>query len=245
MAAPARFLFDLDFTRPEPPTAPVPAEPERPRIDLDQHLAEMVALEERVRAEAYEEGRQDGFVAGRTDAEARAAERLADEAAALADAARTLLGALDADRRAIERTAVDLALAAARRLAATLIDREPLAEIRALLTDCLGPLRKAPHLVVRLAAADAAALQPHVDRIARETGFEGRIVILGEDEISRGDCRIEWADGGILRDGARLRAEIDTVVDRWFAGRDAAGHAPLHTDPVADHHAAAPGRDAS
>lgn len=230
MTAPARFLFDLDFTRPEPKTAP--AEPERPRIDLDQHLAEMVALEERVRAEAYEEGRQDGYVAGRGDAEVRAAERLADEAAALAAAARSLLGALDADRTAIERTAVDLALAAARRLAATLIDREPLAEIRALLADCLGPLRKAPHLVVRLSAADADALKPHVDRIARETGFEGRIVILGEEDVRRGDCRIEWADGGILRDTTRLRAEIDGAVERWFAGRG--GPSSLHTDPVHD-----------
>ena len=233
MAAPARFLFDLDFTRPEPP--PAPAEPPRPQIDLDQHLAEMVALEDRVRAEAYEEGRQDGFVAGRTDAEARAAERLADEAAALADAARTLLGALDADRLAMERTAVDLALEAARRLAATLIEREPLAEIRALIADCLGPLRKAPHLVVRLAATDAEGLRPHVDRIARETGFEGRIVILGEDEILRGDCRIEWADGGILRDGARLQAEIDGAVDRWFQARAGESRRPPHTDPATDH----------
>ncbi len=241
MAAPARFLFDTDFTRPEPPPAPI--EPARPRIDLDQHLAEMVALEERVRAEAFEEGRQDGFVAGRNDAEARAAERLADEAAALADAARALLGALDADRLAIERSAADLALAAARRLAATLIDREPLAEIRALLADCLGPLRKAPHLVVRLAAADADALKPHVDRIARETGFDGRIVILGEEEVTRGDCLIEWADGGILRDTARLQAEIDAAVDRWLHGRAAESHRPLHTDPVPDHGAEGSGRD--
>ncbi len=241
MAAPARFLFDLDFSRPEP--APAPAEPPRPRIDLDQHLADMVALEERVRAEAYEEGRQDGFVAGHADAEARAAERLADEAAALAGAARALLGSLDAERLAIERAAADLALATARRLAARLVEREPLAEIRALLAECLGPLRKAPHLVVRLAAVDADALKPHVDRIARETGFEGRIVILGEDEIIRGDCRIEWADGGILRDTARLDAEIDAAVDRWFEARGGADPRHLHTDPVRDRSSDGSGRD--
>ncbi|MDK9698366.1 MAG: FliH/SctL family protein [Siculibacillus sp.] len=241
MATPARFLFDLDFTRPEPP--PAPAEPPRPTIDLDQHLAEMVALEERVRAEAYEEGRQDGFVAGRNDAEARAAERLADEAAALADAARALLGALDAERLAIERRAVDLAVTAARRFAATLVEREPLGEIRALLADCLGPLRKAPHLVVRLAAVDAEGLKPHVDRIARETGFEGRIVILGEDDVLRGDCRIEWADGGILRDTARLDAEIGAAIDRWFQARASESHLTPHTDPVAEHGGEGSGRD--
>ena len=219
MAAPARFLFDTDFTRPEPP--PAPAEPPRPQIDLDVHHAMMMELEERVRAEAFAEGREAGFMEGRADAEARAAERLADEAAALAVAVGRLLGTLDAERLAVEARAVDLAVAAARKLAEHLVDREPLAEIRALLADCLGPLRKAPHLVVRLKAADADALKPHVDRIARETGFEGRVVILGEDEIGRGDCRIEWADGGILRDTNAVAAEIETTVARWVEARRA------------------------
>ncbi|TBW37387.1 flagellar assembly protein FliH [Siculibacillus lacustris] len=224
MAAPARYLFDLDFSRPAP--TPAPAAPPRPMIDLDQHLAELVAVEERARAEAFAEGREEGFVAGRTDAESRAAERLADEAGAIASAARALMDTLDAERLAVERSAIDLAVAVARKFAAHLIDREPLAEIRALLADCLGPLRRAPHLAIRLPAADADALKPHVDRIVRETGFEGRIVILGEDDVKRGDCRIEWADGGILRDGDSVAAEIDAAVARWFAARQEAVAGP-------------------
>ncbi len=220
MAAPARFLFDVDFSRPEPP--PAPPEPARPTIDLEVHHAMMLELEERIREEAYAEGREAGYADGRADAEARAAERLADEAASLAVAVGRLLGTLDAERLAVEARAVDLAVAAARKLAEHLVDREPLAEIRALLAECLGPLRKAPHLVVRLRAADAEQLKPHVDRIARETGFEGRIVILGEDEISRGDCRIEWADGGILRETGAVGAEIEATVARWIAARRAA-----------------------
>ena len=225
MAQPARFLFDLDFTKPEPPPVVEPSEPPRPTIDLEQHLAELVQVEERARAEAFAEGhavgRDEGFVAGRLDAEARAAERLADAAAALVGTARALLAGLDEERLAVETRAAELAVAAAKALAAHLVEREPLAEIRALLAECLGPLRKAPHLVVRLAVADAAGLEPQVARIARETGFEGRIVILGEDDIGRGDCRIEWADGGILRDKTALAAEIDATVRRWIDGREA------------------------
>ncbi len=221
MAAPARFLFDTDFGKPEPAVAAAPVEPPRPTIDLDQHLAELVQVEERARAEGYAEGREEGFASGRLDAEARAAERLADAASALVGTARTLLSTLDAERLAAETRAVELAVVAARRLATHLIDREPLAEIRALLRECLGPLRKSPHLVVRLDTRDAAALEPEVKRIARETGFDGRIVILGEDDVGRGDCRIEWADGGILRDGDALAAEIDATVARWIEARRA------------------------
>ena len=36
-------------------------------------------------------------------------------------------------------------------------------------------------------------------------GFEGRLVVLAEPEIAPGDCRIEWADGGVVRDQRRDR----------------------------------------
>ncbi|KPL54412.1 FliH/SctL family protein [Prosthecomicrobium hirschii] len=221
MAAPARFLFDKDFAAPPVPPKPVEVVPERPTIDLELHLAEKAAAEARGR----EAGLAAGRIEGRQSAEVRAAERLAEEAAVLVASARALLAALDADRTALEKQAIDLALAAARKLSAGLIDREPTAAIRAVLAECLGPLRKAPHMVLRLAPEHAEQIRAEVDRIARENGFDGRIVILGEPDVRRGDCRIEWADGGIIRDGAALEAAVDDAVARYFAARDAAAAA--------------------
>ncbi len=43
-------------------------------------------------------------------------------------------------------------------------------------------------------------------RLARERGFEGRIVVLGEPDIALGDARLEWADGGIVRERRRFEA---------------------------------------
>lgn len=218
MPAPARFLFDLDLSTPprsalKAPPEPVEAVPETAKVELDFHESEV--------AEAEARGREQGYLEGRRSAEVRAAERLADEAAVLVAAARSLLAALEADRVAIEKQAVDLALEAARKLSGGLVDREPTAAIRALLAECLGPLRRSPHLVLRLAPEHSEDIRAHVDRIARETGFEGRVVILGEPDIVRGDCRIEWADGGILRDTAAVSAEIDTAVARYFESREA------------------------
>jgi flagellar assembly protein FliH len=225
MAAPARFLFDLDFAAPAQAAKPVEATPEPviPTVPLADHMAALEAA----RLEADEEG----YARGRADGEVRAADRLADEAGRLVASARALLAALEADSDRIEKEAIDLAVAVARKLAATLVDREPLAEIRALVAECLGPLRKAPHIVIRLGEADAEALRPHVDRLARETGFEGKIVILGEPDVKRGDCRIEWADGGIVRDGPALDALIDDAVARFVEART--GEGAVHTDPVA------------
>ena len=49
--------------------------------------------------------------------------------------------------------------------------------------------------------------------IARARGFEGRLVVLAEPDIAAGDCRIEWADGGIERDSAAIDAAIGEAVD--------------------------------
>jgi flagellar assembly protein FliH len=237
MAAPARFLFDLDFAEPEPTPAPkADASPARPVVDLDVHVAEVAAATERGRAEGLaagrKEGREQGFVEGRGAVEARAAERLADEAARLVAMARSIFASLDAERLAVEKQAIELAVRIARKLAGRVIEREPTAEIRALVADTLGPLRKAPHLVLRLAEVDADPIRGEVERIARETGFDGRIVILGEPDLPRGDCRIEWADGGIVRDGAAVEAEIDAAVSRYLEARDKTTGRRPHTDPV-------------
>ena len=37
--------------------------------------------------------------------------------------------------------------------------------------------------------------------------------------VARGDCRIEWADGGVNRDSARTLAAIDDVDGRYIAAR--------------------------
>ncbi|MDR3375890.1 MAG: FliH/SctL family protein [Ancalomicrobiaceae bacterium] len=232
MAVPARFNFDLDF-RPQPSKAAakaasleVPAEPpvpEVPKIELAEHHRLLAEAEARARAQGYEAGKADG--------EVMAARMLAGEVTRLIDLGRAMQSRQDSDRQETERKAVDLALAVGRKLAHRLIEGEPLEEVVQLIKECLGPLRKAPHLVIRLAEVDAEAIRPHIDRQAREQGYEGRLIVLGEADIRRGDCRIEWADGGIVRDTNELDSEIDAAVERYLATRGRAPSAP-HTDPV-------------
>ena len=52
-------------------------------------------------------------------------------------------------------------------------------------------------------------------------GFDGKIVILAEDGMVDGDCRLEWADGGVERSAAKLSAQIETAVHRALSGASA------------------------
>jgi flagellar assembly protein FliH len=214
MATLSRFRFDTDFAAPPPPP-PAPPAPETPRIDVAEHEIRLAVAVAAARAE----GEASGFAAGRAAAEARAAERIAEEAGRLSATARAILAVLDADRLRIEREALDVAVLAARKLAGTLIEREPLGEITALLRECLRPLARTPHLTVRLRPQDAERLEPELERLARETGFAGRLVLVADADCALGDCAIEWVDGGVVRERGAIEADITAAVERYLAAR--------------------------
>lgn len=211
MTNPSKFLFNVDFSEPEEPEEVAPPEPEIPMITVAEHKK----LLKEARDKAFEEGR----VKALKDLQTKQETLLTEEVAHLVGAVGNVLQSLDDIQATREKDAISLAFLVARRLCAHLIARQPLAETVALVSECLGPLRKAPHLVIRIAEKDVEALKAQVDPIVHEKGFDGRLVILGEPEIGRGDCHIEWADGGIRRDRKALETEIDASIRTYLRAR--------------------------
>ena len=119
----------------------------------------------------------------------------------------------------METEAVEVAVAVARKLCADLVAAEPLGEVVALVKDCFSHLVATPHLVVRINDALYDAAREKIERLAKQSGFEGRLVILAEPEIATGDCRIEWADGGVVLERGAIMAKIDEMVGRYIASR--------------------------
>ena len=133
----------------------------------------------------------------------------------------------------LEAAAVEVAAAIAQKLAPELIAREPLAEIAALVTASLRELTAAPHVVIRVNESLYAGARERLTEIAQACGFSGRLVVLGEAQIAPGDCRIEWADGGLIRDRAATEAAIAEAVGRYLAGRHGISDARAEGE---DHH---------
>lgn len=201
-AAPAKFLFDIDFGG---------GAETRPSIALADHQAKLAEAE----ANAY----RNGFAAAETEARNAAQQRSAAALGRLGAMLETIhqrLGSLEAQ---YETEAVEVAVAVAKKLAPALIAREPLAEIAALATECFRHLVAAPHLVVRVNDSLQDLTRRQLEELTRARGFEGRLVVLAEPSMAAGDCRIEWADGGITRDSAAAQAVIDDAVARYVVGR--------------------------
>ncbi|NJL08284.1 MAG: flagellar assembly protein FliH [Methylacidiphilales bacterium] len=205
-AAKARFLFDTDFGAPKPEV--------EPHVSQADHEAALADAE----ARGFARGRAEAAAEQIADAEIRIAQGL-DHVAGEVD---RLLAALQAIETRLESEAVDVAVAVARKLATSLIAREPLAELTTLMADSFNELRSTPHVVVRVNDALLTPLKERLDRVAADAGFTGRLVILAEPTIAVGDGRIEWADGGIVRDSFALQAKIEDLVQRFIAARAAA-----------------------
>jgi flagellar assembly protein FliH len=94
-----------------------------------------------------------------------------------------------------------------------------MAGITALVADCFRHLVSTPHLVIRVNEQLYEAARDRFEQLAKQSGFQGRLIVLAEPEIESGDCRIEWADGGVERERAAIDAKITELVASYVASR--------------------------
>ena len=203
--APTKFMFDDDFGA---------GGERKPAITLAEHAAQIKEVESAAHAR--------GFAEAQAKAEQRSAVAL-ERVAVLLDGLDRSLAAVEAR---LETEAVEVAVAVARKLAPALVAKEPLAEIAALATDCFRHLVASPHVVVRVSDALHASARERLDELIHRQALESRLVVLAEPEIVLGDCRIEWADGGIIRDSAAITAAIEQAVARYVGALTEAAPLP-------------------
>lgn len=203
MGAPAKFLFDTDFSAPHK---------SRERAPTALEIAQKIAAAE---AAAY----QKGFDAAQREAKVQSDRRMAAAIEGIAAGIKAVAERFAGIEARMETEAVDVAVAAARKLCGALITAEPSADIIALVRDSIRHLVSTPHLVVRINDQLYDAARDQIERLAKQTGFTGRLVILAEPDVATGDCRIEWADGGIVLERAAIDARIDELVRGYMASR--------------------------
>jgi flagellar assembly protein FliH len=203
MAAPAKYMFDMDFAAPDKTREKAPT-----AADIAQKVAN-------AEAKAYRDGFDAAQREAKVESDRRAALALEEIGIAIKGIAQRFAGI----ENRMETEAVDVAVAVARKLCSELIAAEPLAEITGLVSDCFSHLVSTPHLVVRISDSLYEEARERIEKLAKQSGFEGRLVILAEPSIATGDCKIEWADGGVVLERAAIETKINELVGRYMASR--------------------------
>lgn len=199
MTQPAKFCFDRDF------------ELDPSEVSFRRRLnAEHTDKLDRVSQEAFDRGVVEGRALSATDREAHVADCLALIGARMQGLSDELTEALGR----VRSECAALAIAAAQRLAGELIRREPLAEIEALFAECLAHVECAPRFTIGVDHAIAEAVEQRLSAHAAMRGFSGDLSFVPTPGMGPGDCRVEWADGGLNRDFGRIAIEIERAVRR-------------------------------
>lgn len=207
MNAPAKFLFDTDFSAPHK---------SRERAPTALEIAQQIATAE---ATAYKKGFEAAQREAKVQCDHRVALAIEGSAAGIKEIAQRFAGV----EMRMETEAVDVAIAVARKLCSELIAAEQSAEIIALVRDCFRHLVATPHLVVRINDQLYDAVRSQIECMAKQSGFAGQLVILAEPDVATGDCKIEWADGGIVLERAAIDAKIDELVRGYMTTRKSNG----------------------
>lgn len=211
MAKPARYTFDLDLgDSPSLAAAPRPSVPE----DL---VAQLIA---QAREEAYVEG----LAAGERNATANAAQSLAAAASLLASQTAEMAAALDDASAQNQREAIELAGSIGRKLALHLLARFPTTELDALIAECMQSLAGVPHLVIRCHPDIADPIRDIATSHMHTSGFSGRLVVMGDPDQRLGDGRLEWVDGGLVRDIGAVSKDIDRKISSYLNARSGAAN---------------------
>jgi flagellar assembly protein FliH len=211
-----KFTFDNDFDqpRPQPKPEPVVAEPE-PVVPPPPTFseAEMAAAAATARKTALAEGMAQGRVEALSQRDRQAASALAAIGANLA----TIEKATRIGAETLTETAIELGLSIARKLFPELARRHGVAEVEALVRDSMEKLKAEPRFLVKISEEHAEELGGRIGEAAAAQGFEGKITVKADASVRPGDCQIEWAQGGLIRQGADIWSEIETALEQGLA----------------------------
>jgi len=206
MAEPVKFTFNKNFDGGK-------------KLKQEEDLAEVEKRIEAASAESYSKGLEDGKAQALESIENHISSVLADVEAA----AKGLLDERAKLEAQVRNDASQLAMAISSKLAPALVRHNPYGEIDALVTDCFEIFKDEPRLSLRVNDTLAEDMETRLDHLRIAAGFTGNVMIIPDQSIAVGDCRMEWPDGGAERNIGDVMEKVEEAVERFLdRGRDEA-----------------------
>ena len=154
---------------------------------------------------------------GASSAEIRAAEALERGIAALTISVRAALDNSHAEIEVIRDEAARLALAMARKIAPAALAALPSGDVEIALRQAMHQAIAEPRITLRAAPAVIQALEPRLNDIAHEEGYDGRVLFAADPAMTGADCRIEWRGGGAERCEQTIEEALSALIAHRFS----------------------------
>jgi len=158
------------------------------------------------------EGYDVGFEAGKSAGRDEQAKHLAAVLAKVDQNVTTLIKSFVALSHEQEHQTRQLVLAITKKILPAFIARGGIQEIETLLSDTIRDMAREPRLVVRVHEGEFDAVNERVQAIVTQRAYPGKAIVLADAEVAAGDCRIEWADGGVERNTEATMNTIEQTI---------------------------------
>lgn len=221
MNQPVKFMFETAFASKDGQAYQTPEEKAKEEL-----LVEFALEKEKIRAEAFEEGRKQGMQ-----------EALATIEAETLECTKTFVAAQDALTQQcrdglseIRNEAMEIALFSSMKLAGDLLSHHPQLPLEHLLKNIFDQIRNLSQVRISVPETLIDACQARIQEMADQFGYEGQIVVSGYPDIAVGDCNIEWADGGIALDRSKTAELIEQAITQSVNGEPVSLGSKFRTD---------------
>ncbi len=196
-----KFTFDTEFSGSEDRRAPAAQARQKQTLTIE----ELENLKILARSE------------GENSAQARATDALERTIAALTISVRAALDVSHAEIEQVRDDAARLALAMAKKIAPAALAAVPTGDVEVALRQAMHQAIAEPRITLRAAPTVTQVLEPRLNDIAHQEGYEGRVLIAADPAMTGADCRIEWRGGGAERSESVIEEALNALISRHFS----------------------------
>lgn len=186
---------------------PEPVQEEAPQPEIAETLYTEDELNEAVsqaKAESYEEGRRAA-----EDEETKKQNILLEE---IKNQLMMIFAGLENKAAELEKTSLEFAAAAVRKVLPTLEKERAEAEVKTFLADNFANFSAQESLSFAFHPDTVALVANSLGRLAEQNDFEGKIAVHKDVSLGPSDCRVEWKNGGVERVASKILGKIDNMV---------------------------------
>jgi flagellar assembly protein FliH len=212
-----KFKFDVDFE----------LEEERLRLEmLRQEEAARHALENPVQIITYSEdelraAREESFQLGYEQGLADAKKGIEQAIADLTDQALFKMeGLLNQEEKRwenVQRVAITTTMATLKKFWPQMMQHMGVQLVEDTIRQSLEVNNEEARIVVRVHDTLLDHVVARLPQLKEQQAFAGKVIILSDDHIAAGDCKVEWADGGLERLSRTLSQQLDGAFNRILA----------------------------
>ena len=201
----------------EPPPAPVlPPEPQIVVKGFSQE--ELDAAKQQAFAQGKLEGQAEGHKAAWDEAMASVEKQTVDSLELIVEQLRALAPIAIETAEKSYAAAVELAMAVCRKVVPTLCQEHAADEIRLLFEKNFHFLKEEPKITVKLNPSMADAVKPYIAKLVKQESFAGKVAVVRDESLPAGDCKIEWAHGGVERTAQDVLKQTEELLKLYHEG---------------------------